>query len=132
MIAQTNAVISAKSTYAAGARIQKSRATKVRDDATRIDSIVGYAGQRYAGVDDDDVRWSVAECVLTVVCVRRIRCRLRSVTLRCARTGPSARPRTWYVCNDSIARARDRWRRAGRALVVVLIVVVIVRVCVCV
>jgi len=50
MIAQTNAVISAKSTYAAGARIQKSRATKVRDDATRsIDRGIRGAKIRWCG-----------------------------------------------------------------------------------
>jgi len=47
MIAQTNAVISAKSTYAAGARIQKSRATKVRDirDADRFDRGIRTRGK---------------------------------------------------------------------------------------
>jgi len=51
MIAQTNAVISAKSTYAAGARIQKSRATKVRDirDADRFDRGIRGAKIRWCG-----------------------------------------------------------------------------------
>jgi hypothetical protein len=73
MIAQTNAVISAKSTYAAGARIQKSRATKVR--ATRSSSREGYARQRYAAcvVDDAGDCGSLRRAgVLTVMCVRRM------------------------------------------------------------
>ena len=69
MIAQTNAVISAKSTYAAGARIQKSRATKVRTTRSIDARARDTRGQdTHARVMDDCVGFEDALGVLTVVC----------------------------------------------------------------
>ena len=67
MIAQTNAVISAKSTYAAGARIQQSRATKVRTTRS-IDARDTRGQDTHACVMNDCVGFEGALGVLTVVC----------------------------------------------------------------
>jgi hypothetical protein len=67
MIAQTNATISAKSTIASTARMQKSRATKVRRQTRWVSVPADTRGQRYAlmTVDDDDDDLLTRVCVLT-------------------------------------------------------------------